>query len=113
MKSSKTTSTDGMADLLAPWTNKILLCRTKKGKVFSAKLVGLNGNQLFFEDAKKNIYMDSLESLVDIRPLLDPMEKALEDQLRAEEMIEEAHASGDDGLTDEEYEQLARDRKGI
>jgi len=117
MDEKNKTGTDGIAVLLDKWIGEILYCEKIGGKRFTARLVAVRGYHLFFVNRSGWLMMDSIDSLVAIRPLdrpkltdeeIESMGQAYQDQLKAEVMIEAQETARRD-----EYESAARARKGL
>lgn len=110
--------TTDISDLLKTWIGQLVRCEKESGKTFTARLIAIRGKHLFFEDRTGRVLMDSISSiktagvLVDM-PFLESVDRAYQEQLQAEVSIEANHRQGKDSLSDEEYEELARIRKGI
>jgi len=55
---------DGLTEpIIEKLLNKILVCEKRNGKRFSAKLVGFDNGQLFFETRDGNINIDRLDNI--------------------------------------------------
>lgn len=122
MKQDKQIETSEDLSLIEAWIGQLLTCEKKNGKTFRAKLVAIRGDKLFFESEKGHLMMDKIDHLQFIGPaeaykdrkdFLESMDTAYQEQLQAEVKIEAVHRAGSDKLSDEEYEELARIRKGI
>lgn len=110
--------TTDISDLLKTWIGQLVRCEKESGKTFTARLIAIRGKHLFFEDRTGRVLMDSISSiktagvLVDM-PFLESVDRAYQEACVAEVEMEIAHRQGKDSLSDEEYEELARIRKGI
>jgi hypothetical protein len=58
-----TTEETTFADLLKTWIGVILHCEKKNGKMFTAKLVAIKGDQLLFQTRSGTVLMNSIETL--------------------------------------------------
>ena len=115
--------TTDISDLLKTWIGQLVRCEKESGKTFTARLIAIGGKHLFFEDRTGRVLMDSISSiktagvLVDMpkdhQEFLESVDRAYQEACVAEVEMEIAHRQGKDSLSDEEYEELARIRKGI
>lgn len=61
-------TSDSFTDLVATWIDVLLKCEKADGRIFIARLKGIRGNQLLFENKNGEVIMDSIDSIVSASP---------------------------------------------
>jgi hypothetical protein len=59
-----------LADLMKTWIDVLIKCEKNNGKTFIARLKGIQGNKLFFENKNGLIIMDSIDSILTASPMI-------------------------------------------